>query len=622
MKRSFEFLLIGLIVFTLCETGFAAQEIDKDIFTDKVVKGEEEPDYSNVNKPGRATVDSNIIHLFEIDGEFWYRYEGEVELKKARIDKGGVNFDEGAKLKSLQKLENSKPNINIGPSKFNDDDFKPKDLRHEYLNAVDPTDILFYEDFEGSFPGDTWDVGDQNPDSGEDYWDDVSCGNPWQGDRHVWCADIGDQSNCDTYDNNMDAHMRTSNWINIDDRDNLQWSFRIKWDLEVTGGIAYDSAAILITTGGSYWSVYDCIGQNPNWPNYNLMTVNINTSSNQMKIRYRMWSDYSITEEGVYVDDIVVTGDSQGPDIYTLEDDLYLSLSDDPGYFKYYQTSVYWAVVGVRSPSNTDLDLRLYDDEGYSNRLAISQTTDAVDFIVGDYNHNSRPQWDFPKAYFYSGSGTYRIEYENSADILFSGLNGPYNWPNNDVVEIWDVYLTLGEGYYFLLNIQGSADLGIALFKSNGETYYAGKSSSVAVSDNPGGNYDEAFIYYAPTSDWYGLVVWSNDGSSVDYYIEIDNSLAIEGDRQNVPSDFALLDNYPNPFNAQTMIEYALPKATHVTIEIYDLLGRKIKTLIEGSQQAGYHQATWNASDQASGLYFYKIHAGEFTETKKMTLLK
>lgn len=90
----------------------------------------------------------------------------------------------------------------------------------------------------------------------------------------------------------------------------------------------------------------------------------------------------------------------------------------------------------------------------------------------------------------------------------------------------------------------------------------------------------------------------------------------------SMPRNCRLISAHPNPFNASTTIQYSLSEASHVTIEIYDLLGRHIETLVDAEMPAGYHQATWDATDQASGMYFYKIQAGEFTETKKMMLLK
>ncbi len=88
------------------------------------------------------------------------------------------------------------------------------------------------------------------------------------------------------------------------------------------------------------------------------------------------------------------------------------------------------------------------------------------------------------------------------------------------------------------------------------------------------------------------------------------------------PENISLFQNYPNPFNASTVIKYELPKQSQVTIEIYDILGRKVTTLIDKQQPAGYHQAIWHADDFASGMYFYKLQAGDFIETKKMILMK
>jgi hypothetical protein len=82
------------------------------------------------------------------------------------------------------------------------------------------------------------------------------------------------------------------------------------------------------------------------------------------------------------------------------------------------------------------------------------------------------------------------------------------------------------------------------------------------------------------------------------------------------------VQNYPNPFNAQTTINFALPKASFVTVEVYDLLGRSVSVLVDSELPAGYHSVIWDAGDQSSGMYFYKIQAGEFIETRKMLILK
>jgi len=100
------------------------------------------------------------------------------------------------------------------------------------------------------------------------------------------------------------------------------------------------------------------------------------------------------------------------------------------------------------------------------------------------------------------------------------------------------------------------------------------------------------------------------------------------GSDANLPSDFSLSQNYPNPFNATTQIQFSLPKSSHVKLEIFNILGQKVKTLVDEELQAGYKQVTWDGTDQesnrvASGLYFYRLSAGEsFTEAKRMLLIK
>ncbi len=90
----------------------------------------------------------------------------------------------------------------------------------------------------------------------------------------------------------------------------------------------------------------------------------------------------------------------------------------------------------------------------------------------------------------------------------------------------------------------------------------------------------------------------------------------------NIPTEFALAQNYPNPFNPSTTINYELPASNFVTLKIYDLTGKEVMTLVNENQNAGRYTATFNGSNLASGMYFYKITAGEFTFVRKMVLIK
>ncbi len=91
---------------------------------------------------------------------------------------------------------------------------------------------------------------------------------------------------------------------------------------------------------------------------------------------------------------------------------------------------------------------------------------------------------------------------------------------------------------------------------------------------------------------------------------------------QTIPNKYVLYQNYPNPFNPSTVISYQLSALSSVTLKVYDVLGREIETLVSQRQKAGLYQVTFNASRLSSGVYFYRIVAGNFSDTKKLLLLK
>jgi hypothetical protein len=87
-------------------------------------------------------------------------------------------------------------------------------------------------------------------------------------------------------------------------------------------------------------------------------------------------------------------------------------------------------------------------------------------------------------------------------------------------------------------------------------------------------------------------------------------------------SAFVLSQNYPNPFNPETSISFTIPERSNVTVEIYSLIGTTIAVLQNGTMNAGAHTLRWNASTQPSGVYFYRVIAGQTMSTKRMILLK
>lgn len=93
-------------------------------------------------------------------------------------------------------------------------------------------------------------------------------------------------------------------------------------------------------------------------------------------------------------------------------------------------------------------------------------------------------------------------------------------------------------------------------------------------------------------------------------------------DQISLPKDFALAQNYPNPFNPSTIIEYQLPKVSNVNLKVYDILGNEIVTLVNENKAAGVYEIEFDASRLSSGIYFYQLITDNFSNIKKMTLIK
>lgn len=108
---------------------------------------------------------------------------------------------------------------------------------------------------------------------------------------------------------------------------------------------------------------------------------------------------------------------------------------------------------------------------------------------------------------------------------------------------------------------------------------------------------------------------------STSQVISVDHLTAIEN-RSAVPTSFALYQNFPNPFNPTTVITYDIAKRSHVMLTVYDVLGRQVATLVNAEKSPGEYQAIFDASELPSGVYFYRIQAGNYTAVKKLMLVK
>ena len=108
----------------------------------------------------------------------------------------------------------------------------------------------------------------------------------------------------------------------------------------------------------------------------------------------------------------------------------------------------------------------------------------------------------------------------------------------------------------------------------------------------------------------------------VTYTVPLSKEVAESNEDATVPTAFVLYQNFPNPFNPTTTINFALPKASQVSLKVYDLLGKEVATVVDGFMEAGEQSVPFNASELSSGTYFYCLTAGEFTAVRKMVLLK
>jgi hypothetical protein len=93
-------------------------------------------------------------------------------------------------------------------------------------------------------------------------------------------------------------------------------------------------------------------------------------------------------------------------------------------------------------------------------------------------------------------------------------------------------------------------------------------------------------------------------------------------DLHSNPTTFSLMQNYPNPFNPSTTISFSLPSKSIVSLKVFDLTGKENATIVSQELSAGTYSRQWNAAHMSSGIYFYRLQAGSFTETKKLVLLK
>jgi plastocyanin len=139
-------------------------------------------------------------------------------------------------------------------------------------------------------------------------------------------------------------------------------------------------------------------------------------------------------------------------------------------------------------------------------------------------------------------------------------------------------------------------------------------------SGDPGSGWEYTFVFDVPAGTYnYHCVPHESMGMVGSVTVEI--SQGVE-EQIEVASNFYVPTNYPNPFNPETTIQFALPQAQNVRLEVFNALGQSVAVLVEGQLSAGIHRQSFAGANLPSGLYFYQLLAGDHRETRRMMLLK
>jgi len=138
---------------------------------------------------------------------------------------------------------------------------------------------------------------------------------------------------------------------------------------------------------------------------------------------------------------------------------------------------------------------------------------------------------------------------------------------------------------------------------------------------------NEEFEWDLEPGDYFGLKVRVTDDEQEMAYDYVDIGISaghggVKISAKQLPKDFKLEQNYPNPFNPVTTINFQLPNASNVTLVIYNIQGQEVARLVDGNLGAGYHSVPWKPVSAASGIYIYRLHAGSFSDIKRMLYIK
>jgi len=287
----------------------------------------------------------------------------------------------------------------------------------------------------------------------------------------------------------------------------------------------------------------------------------------------------------------------------------------------------YWSVQAVRPATGTTASVTLYSGSNYDVDTQVESDPSAtgVAFTVVDRNH-APGSVHYPRFRRLTGTGTLAVEAESGTESLVYMNGDPTSldwiWLAGDVADAFDVFIdgSVPGGRDVVIQVwplAGSMDLGVSLFSSQNGDYYQDRTEAVAASDAGGAGQMESISWHAAANDYYGLVVYNKNGNGGTYRITIDGPSTVSVDPPaQVPDRLDLRTTSANPFREEAQLRYDLPAAGPAELAIFDVHGRRMRTLLDGPAAAGSHRAIWDGRDERgdlapAGLYFARLRSAE-----------
>ncbi len=237
-------------------------------------------------------------------------------------------------------------------------------------------------------------------------------------------------------------------------------------------------------------------------------------------------------------------------------------------------------------------------DYGWGYALWVWRGGSGMQWNIEKFDDANHEHWKTVLKYFNAPPTPGLIQPANGS--MITGLIPEFKWDSLTSFTSYDIQILDGSG----IVLQSENELTNASFTYSGTQLEYGRTYFWHVrSKNPGGLAENMSPWSAPDS----FSTASLTGMPVN---------------NGIPVDFKLHQNYPNPFNPSTLIKFDLPVAANVTITLYDVLGREVRNIYASLTSAGYHIVSFDGSGLASGIYYYRVTAGDFTDTKKLILLK